>query len=179
MEQQPLSVPAVSTRSVGMRYGVISGVIGVVYFLALTVSGVNITTGGWQWVGYLITGVILFLAHKHYKENGDGFMSYGQGIGIAFWQGLISSAISSVFTYIYIKFIDPTFTDMITEAQRQGMADQGMSEEQIDQAMQFASAFTTPEVMFVMGLVFGIIGTVIIGLILTIFTQKARPETTF
>lgn len=175
-QQESTSVTPLTTRSVGMRFGLIGGVISIAYFLILNLAGVNITEGYWNWVGYCITAVIIFLAHKQYKENGDGFMSYGQGIGIAFWIGLISAVLSSIFTYIYIKFIDTGFIDMIKEKQIEGMEAKGMSEAEIDQAMKIASMFMSPEAMLIFGLVFGIIGTIIIALIVTIFTQKKAPE---
>jgi hypothetical protein len=68
---------------------------------------------------------------------------------------------------------------MMKDKQIEAMEAKGMSEQQIDQAMQFASMFMTPEAILVFGLVFGIIGTVICGLIVTIFTQKKAPETAF
>ncbi|HYG00918.1 MAG TPA: DUF4199 domain-containing protein [Chryseosolibacter sp.] len=178
MEQtQPLTDTPVTTRSAGIRYGVIAAVISIVFFLALNISGVDMTASYWSWIGYLITAVIVFLAHKYYKENGDSYMNYGQGIGIAFWQGLIGAGISHIFTYIYIKFIDGAFIDNVIDAQRAGMEERGMSDEQIDQAMEFSASFMTPEVMMLMGFLFAILGTVIIALIVTIFTQKSRPET--
>jgi hypothetical protein len=45
--------------------------------------------------------------------------------------------------------------------------------------MKFSAMFMTPEAMFGFGLVFGFIGTLIVGLIVSIFTQKKRPETAF
>jgi hypothetical protein len=136
-------------------------------------------SGYWNWISYFMTGVLVFLAHKYYKDNTSGFMSYGQGIGIAFWMGLISGVISSVFTYIYIKFVDSSFVEMIKEKQLADMEAKGMSEEQIDQAMKMASYFMTPEAMFLFGLIGGIVGTIIIALIVTIFTQKKAPEQAF
>lgn len=175
-QQESSSVTPLTTRAVGMRYGLIGGIISIAYFLILNLAGINMTQGYWNWVGYLITAVVIFMAHKQYKESGEGFMSYGQGIGIAFWIGLISAVLSSIFTYIYIKFVDTSFIDMIKDKQIEGMEAKGMSDAEIDQAMKIASMFMTPEAMLIMGLVFGIIGTIIIGLIVTIFTQKKAPE---
>ncbi|MBS1681154.1 MAG: DUF4199 domain-containing protein [Bacteroidetes bacterium] len=166
---------SVSTRSAGIRYGIISAIISFAYFIILTVSGVA-AQGVWSWIGYLVTAVLIFLAQKYFKENGDGFMSYGQGMGVAFWEGLISTAIYTPLFYIYVKFIDSGFVEMIKEKQIEGMQEKGMSDEQIDQAMSIASNFMTPEAMLGFGLVFGIIGFLIIGLIVTIFTQKKNPE---
>jgi len=166
-------------RATGVRYGLINAFVSIAYFLILNVSGIDMTQGPWQWLGYLLTAALIFLAHKYYKENTDGFMSYGQGIQIALWLGLVSGAISSVFTYIYVKFIDPSFMEMIQEKQVQAMEERGMSEEQIDQAMKIASMFMSPEAMLAMGFIGAVIGAVIIGLIVTIFTQNKAPETTF
>jgi hypothetical protein len=180
-EQQNTSAAAMetTTRSTGIRYGVIAAVIGIAYFLILNTMGMDLTQGFWSWFRYVITIGILVLAHKYYKDNRDGFMSYGQGIGISFWMGLISAVIGSIFTYIYVKFLDESFITMMKDKQIEAMEAKGMSEQQIDQAMQFASMFMTPEAILGFGLVFGLIGTVICGLIVTIFTQKKAPETAF
>ncbi|HEY0743563.1 MAG TPA: DUF4199 domain-containing protein [Chryseosolibacter sp.] len=176
MEQNSTAIDNVTTRSAGVRYGLIAAVIGIVYFLALTSAGIDMQEGAWRWVGYVITIVLVVLAHKYFKDNNGSFMSYGQGVGIAFWLALVSSAINSVFTYIYIKFVDTAFMDSAKQKQIEQMQERGMSDEQIDQAMQISAMFMTPEAIFGFALVFGIIGTVIIGLIISIFTQKKAAE---
>jgi hypothetical protein len=167
----------VTTRSTGIRYGIIAGFVGIAYFLILTTAGVDLSQGFGRWGGLLITIVVVFLAHKYYKENGDGFMTYGQGIGIGFWIGLISAVISSIFNYIYAKFIDPTFVTMMREKAIEDMEAKGQSQEQIDAAMKIVDMFMTPEAMLFFGLFFGILFTIIIALVISIFTQKPRPET--
>jgi hypothetical protein len=179
MESSQTASGTVTTRSAGVRYGVIAGIIGVVYFLIVNTTGGDMTQGVWRWASYPITFIIIFLAHKYFKDNGDGFMTYGQGIGISFWSGLVSAVISSIFFYIFIKFIDSSFLDMIKDKQIQQMEERGMSQEQIDQGMKFAGIFMKPEMMFVFGLIGGVITSVICGLIVSIFTQKKGPEQAF
>jgi hypothetical protein len=179
MEQQTTSAAAVTTRSAGVRYGLIGAVIGIAYFLIISSLGLDVTQGVWAWVRYLITIVLLVLAHKYYKDNNGGFMSYGQGIGISFWCGLVASVIGSIFTWLYVKFIDTGFIDMMKDRQLEQFEARGMSDEQIEQAMKFSSMFMTPESFLIFGIIFGIIGTIIFGLIITIFTQKKPPETAF
>lgn len=166
-----------STRSVGIRYGLILGVISIVYFLVLSLSGLN-PNDGWNWAGLVFTIGAIFLAHKYYKENGDGFMPYGDGVGIGFWITLISSAISSVFTYIYVKFVDTTFMEMIRDQQMEKFQEQGMSDEQIDQAMEMAAKFSTPEMILIFGLLGGLFIGMIVVLIVTAITKKSNPEAT-
>ena len=169
------NVQTLTTRSVGMRYGLILGVISIILFMVLSLTGMNMT-GPARWVGYPIYVVLVFLAHKYFKDNGDGYMSYSQGMGIAFWLSLISSTISSIFTYFYVKFIDGSLMEMIKEQQIKEMEAKGMSDQQMEQALKIAGMFTTPEAILIFGVVFGIIGIVVIGLLVTIFTQKNNPE---
>lgn len=177
MEQQnSTTLETVSTRSAGVRYGVIAGIVGIVYFLILTAAGLDMQEGAWKWFGYVITIVLVVLAHKYFKDNNGSFMAYGQGVGIAFWMGLVSSVINSIFMYVYIKFIDSTFIETIKEKQIAEMQGRNMSEEQIDQAMQISSMFMSAEAIFIFALIFGIIGTVIVGLIVSIFMQKKAAE---
>lgn len=166
------TVPPVSTRSVGIRYGLIMGVIGIALFVIFIAAGVDIQ-GPARWLNVLVLAVVIFLAHKYFKENGDGYMTIGQGTGIGFWMCLVSSSLSSVFTYVYVKFIDTGFIQQMMDKTREGMEEKGtMSEEQVDQAMAMTAKFMTPEMMLILGLVFGVIFGVIVALIVSLFTQK-------
>jgi len=169
----------VSTRAAGIRYGLISGVISIAYFMIMVVADINMTEGIGRWASLLITGVIIYLAHKYYKENGDGFMTIGQGTGIGFWMALVSTTISSVFTYIYMKFIDNSMIQQILDKQREAMEERGMDDDQIDQAMTMTEKFMTPEIMLGTGIVFGIIIVVILALVISLVTQKKNPEEAF
>jgi hypothetical protein len=178
-QQSSTAVSTVTTRSAGIRFGLISAVIGIVYFVVLNSMGVDLSQGPASWCRGLITIAILVFAHKYFKDNGDGFMSYGQGIGIGFWMGAVSSVISSIFTFLYVKFIDSSFIDIMKETQLKTFQERGMSEDQIDQAMKFSEMFMSPGAMLGFGIVFGIIFSIIIALIVTIFTQKKAPEQAF
>ncbi len=180
MEPQVNNAPILVTpRSVGIRFGLIGAVISIAYFVILNLAGLDMTQGFWNWLGYVITLVLLVLSHKYYKDNGDGFMSYGQGIGIAFWIGIVSGLIASIFNYFYIKFIDPSFLEIIKDKQLEAMQERGMSDEQIDQAMQFSSIFMNAEAMLFFMIFGSILATIIFALIVTIFTQKKNPEPAF
>lgn len=176
MENQIEQTAAPTTRETGVRYGLILGVISIAYFLVLTVAGVDMSGGVARWAGLIFTVAVFIIAHKYFKENGDGFMAYGQGVGIGFWASSVSSVLSSFFTFIYIKFIDDTFIDTMKNTQIENMQEKGMSDAQIDQAMGFSEPFMTPTAFLIFGIVFGIIIGVIVALIVTIFTQKSNPQ---
>lgn len=177
MEDQNEQSEKATTRSVGIRYGLIMAVVSIAYFVILNLTGVDMSQGIGRWASLIYTIAIIFLAHKYFKENGDGFMSIGQGVGIGFWISLISSVISSAFTYVYIKFVDTTFIEQMMDKQREAMAESdNLSDEQIDQAMEMTAKFMTPGMMLVFGIVFGIIIMVICALVISLFTKKNNPD---
>ena len=167
---------SVTTRSVGIRYGIIMGIISIAFFVIMMVAGVDMS-GPARWASLIYTAIIFFLAHKYFKENGDGYMTIGQGTGIGFWASLIASVISSLFTFVYVKFIDQSFIQQILDKQREAFEEAGnMSEDQIDAALEMSAKFTTPEMMLVFGLIGGVIMGVICAVIVSLFTQKKNPE---
>ncbi len=168
----------VSTRSVGIRYGVFIAVIGIVLFIIFNILKID-QSGPVGYASYLIYIVMIYLAHKYFKENGDGYMTIGQGIGIGFWMGLISSLISAPFTYIYLKFVDSGMIEMAMEKQRQGMLDKDMDPDQVEQIMEMSSAWMTPGVFAGTAFVFGIIGILILAIIVSLFTKNTNPEQSY
>jgi Protein of unknown function (DUF4199) len=177
--EQNTNTSSVTVKSVGIRFGLILAVISIAYFLVMAVAGIDMSKGVQRWGMTVVTFVIVFFAHKHFKENGDGFMRFGQGFGIGFWTGVISSLISSVFTYIYAKFIDSGFVTAIRDNAIAEMQAKGQTDEQIEVAMKFVDMFTSAEALLIMGILFGIIGTIVISLIVSAFTKKENPQPTF
>jgi hypothetical protein len=167
----------VTTRSVGIRYGLIMAVISIAYFMVLNIAGVDMSEGIGRWGGIIFNIGVIVMAHKFFKDNNsNGFMSYGQGFGIGTWISLVNCVIYSIFFYIYVKFIDGAFVTMMMDKQRDQMIERGMSDEQVDQAMNMTAKFMTPEMMFGFGLIFGFIILLIVVALVTIFTQKKNPD---
>lgn len=173
------SAEKLSTRTVGIRYGLILAAVSVIFFLLAATLSLNTTEGPARWVSLIFMTVVFFLGHKYYKDNGDGYMSYGQGMGIGFWASLISSLISSAFTYVYVKFIDPSWLETIKEMQIEQLQEQGMSDEQIEMSMGMMEKLSTPEMIFIFGIIGGVLIGVILSLVITIFTQKNNSNAPF
>jgi hypothetical protein len=172
MEENEANLPTV--RSVGLKYGAILAIVSIVFFLILTLSGLNAFDNTWNWIGMIFSIAILVLAHKNFKDEGDGFMAYGQGVGIGFWISLVSVIVAGLFTYTYATIIDPATMDTFYEKQYEGMQEKGMPEEQIEIAVSWTKKLFWPLYAF-----FGVFFGVLVALIVTIFTQKKSPEKTF
>lgn len=169
------SESTVTTRSVGIRYGIIAAVVGIAIMVIFSTAKID-NSGPVGWATYLVYAGLIFMAHKYYKENGDGFMSIGQGIGIGFWMGLIASLISAPFTFVYLKFIDSGMIEMAIEKQREGMVGRGMDEASIDQAIEMSSAFMNPAVFAGFAFIGGVLVYTIVSILVSLVTQKKNPE---
>lgn len=165
----------VTPSKIGMKYGFICATIMVIYGLILQIAGL----AGNQVLGYIsfvILIVIVILAHNAFKTSGDGYMSLGQGIGIGMIISVVSGVISSVFTFIYLKFVDDSMIQQARDKALQDMESRGMPEEQIEQAMSMTEKFTTPAMMMVFGLLAMVFFGFILSLIISLFTKNSNPE---
>jgi hypothetical protein len=163
-----------TTRSVGVQYGLIATVISVVLFLIPAMMALNPFKGVWNWSGAIVSLVLLILAHKKFKDEGDGFMSFGQGMGIAFWMVLVSTFLGFGFTYVYLTFIDSAPFELFMEDQLVEMQESGTPDSAIETAQEW-----TRKLFWPIGFFFALCGGLLFALIVTIFTQKKSPEATF
>jgi Protein of unknown function (DUF4199) len=164
----------ITPRQVGLKYGVITGLGYVAYslMLFLTHAFANKALG---WVSYLILLVGLILACREFKSSFYDTMTFKQGIGVGFWLVLVSTIISSVFTYIYIEF-DKELLEYMREQAMFELEKQKLSEEQVEQAMQMMQWFLSPEFLAASTLIGGFIIGMIIALIVSAVMKK-DPET--
>jgi len=161
----------VTTRSVGIKFGLILGVISIVMFLVTAVLGYNPFSTARSWIGIGISIATLVFAQKQFKDEGDGFMSYGQGFSIGFWQSLVSLVLSMAVTYVYIEFIDHAPFDVFMNEQLIKMQEQG----QPDNAIEIAQTWTK-KLFWPIGIFFGLLGSLLMVAIVTIFTQKKNQQ---
>src|SRR5687768_1717758 len=95
----------VTVSNTAIRYGLIVGMISVVYSFILAMFDETMNRGLGA-VSYLILIVGMVMAFKYFKANNQGYMSYGQGLRIGTLMSLIVGLMASLFMYIYIKFVD-------------------------------------------------------------------------
>ena len=166
----------VTVKQVGLKYGLILGLIFIVYGMILQFLNLDVqlmqNLGN---VNYVIMVVFVVLAHKTFKQDGDGFMTLGQGIGLGMLLTLISSVISGIFSYIYLKFIDDSMIQKSLDFQIEQMEKRGMGDDQIDVAMRMTEKFMTPEILPILSIVFLCLAGFVISLIVSLITKKNNP----
>lgn len=167
--------PQASVSSVAIKYGLLSGLIGVVYSLIIMVAdlGDNRLLSSLAYL-ILIGGIIL--AMKQYKALNLGYMSYGQGLGIGSLVSVIFGLFTGLFTWIYTSFVDTEYMARVMEKQREQMITQGYSDEQIDAGMKVAENFQGPVMMILGTAVITLIVGFILSLIISAIMKNSRPE---
>lgn len=163
-----------TTTSVAIRYGLMLGLISTAYSLVMFMTAMEQSPIRWFGLIFSIGGI--WLAHQDFKKRNGGFMEYGQGLGIAVLLSVVSGAISSIVSYLYLVFIDNSMIQRIIEKARTDMEARGMDDAQIEQGLAMTTKFTNPTMI----LIFGILGAaffgLLLGLIISAITKHSRPE---
>jgi hypothetical protein len=160
-----------NSLKIGGTFGFYAGLISIIVFIAVSSLGLNPFGGGFNYIGTVASIILLVLAHKKFKDSGDGFMSYGQGIVIGLWFTLVSALLAISAMYIYINFIDYQPMQLMLDDQLAKMRETGTPDNAIETAQNW-----TKKLFWVFAVIGGLIGGLVVALIVTIFTQKKNPD---
>ncbi len=164
-----------SVASVALKYGLIGGLVMVVYTAIIMILGMG-TNKLLLSLSYIIMIAVLVFAMQNYKKENHGYMSYGQGLGVGTLASVIMGILGGIFMYVYTSFIDPNYLQGIMDQQVADLEARGMSDEQIDAAIAMTEKFSGPG----MQLVSSVIGYLFIGFILSLIIsaiiKNRRPE---
>jgi hypothetical protein len=149
----------------------------VMYFLGFQTD--KMASGQlFQWVGLIITIVILWLGIKAVREESpDKSLTYGQGVGAGTLISVYSGLMSAVYTYIHFKFINPAFFEYQAAMMHEKMVAQGRTDAQIEQAEAMMNKFSGPIVSAIFTPVIVIIFGLIISLVLAAILKRAPTAT--
>jgi hypothetical protein len=168
-----------STARIALKYGLFIGLGLVIFYLVMQLAGLatNNTANMLSiviWIAILIVGIIY--AIKEFKSQNDGFMSYGQGLGLGSLASTVAGLINGIFSYIYMSFIDNSVIKQQMEAQREKLEEQGYDDAQIDQAMAMAEKFAGPGMAMVGSIFTMLIVGFILSLIISAVMKNERNE---
>ncbi len=162
-----------------VKYGLISGIVGVLFNLVMYITGINRTSSIQiiQWLTVIIPIAFMYMAIKTYREEiGNGWITFGKAFNQAFIVGIVGGLIGSVYHFLYLKFIDPTYSDYLMQVQLEKMTERGMSDEIIDKAMKQMEPFMTPVVQLGFAIFFSLFIAAVLGLIMAGIMKKPNPE---
>jgi hypothetical protein len=166
-----------SVSKIALKYGLISGVFMTLFSLILSMLHLDLEQQSFYgYGGYLILIIAIILALIEYRKFNEGLV-YSKGLKLGTWVSLYAGLISSIYTYIYLKFIDHSLIEMIRDAQISALEDQEMTDAQIEQAMQIMNMMIVPGWLAIVAFIFIIILGFIFSLVLSAIFQKKPLET--
>lgn len=176
-------VRTVSPWGTSTKWGVIMGLVLVVmsYLMSMNIDYTDPQAlqnrPFWeQFIQYIIIVGGIIMAHNEYKKEAGGFMSFGRGVGIGAILGLVSGVLLGIYVYIQFSILHPEFIDTTIEAAMSKQPD--MDEEQAETMMKWVEWFASPGVMSAITLLGIVFFSVLLSLVVSIFTQK-KPLTEF
>ncbi|UTW60745.1 DUF4199 domain-containing protein [bacterium SCSIO 12741] len=160
-----------------MNYGVFLGLmligISVIAYVAGLKTGDSINA--WSGGIVMLVGVFYFMLRFRNKDNG-GFASFGQLFVVGFLTLLIAIIISSVYSYVFLTYINPEAVDEIKQVTYDRYISSGMSQEEAIKSMKMAEPFMTPLFTSLMAIViYGFVGAGL-GAIYGLILKKADPN---
>jgi len=169
------AAPPVTPSAVAIRYGLLTGLVSIIVSFALNATELDQTPAKWLSTAILIGGIVL--AHKFFKQHNEGFLTFGQGVAIGAILSAVVGALSAIFSYVYINFVDPDYATRIMDKARADLEAQGtMSDAQIEQAMAFTMKFMNGPLMIATVLFMIILMGLLASLVISAFTKNPRPE---
>lgn len=164
-----------STARIALKWGIISAIISVIF----TVIIYNFELWKIFWIalvfGIVVTVTILVLAAKEFKSLNNGFVSFSEGLGMSMLIIVVSGLISNSFNQLYVNVIDTSIKGKITDMQEEMYVKQGLSQEQIDMAMEQVGRFNNPSMQFLFGMLFSVFFGFLMALIISAIMKKDRP----
>jgi Protein of unknown function (DUF4199) len=163
-----------TTTRTALKWGVILGIIFIIYSTGIMVSG-QLGNKTFSYLSFIILGGGIFFGMREFKTENLGFMSFGQGLGLGTLMSVISSMISGFYSTAYTKFIDPTIPDQMIKIQISEMEKRGMSDDQIEQALEMTQIFRNPGFSFIFVLFITVLTGFVLSLIITAIIKKDKP----
>ena len=165
----------VTTTSIGVRFGLLAGLVSIIFSFILFVTQND--QSPLRWLGLVILIGAMVMAHNAYKRAHNGFMNYSEGLGIGVIMGGVSGVLGTIFNFLYMKFIDPEYMSRLMETTRAKMEEKGgMSDEQIDQAVAMMQKFSSGGWMVLFGVVGSLLFGLLIALVVSAITKNSKPE---
>jgi hypothetical protein len=172
---EPTTPNTGTTTSVALRYGLLTGLLGIIFSFVLFIT--NSDQSPVRWLGLVITVGGMVMAHTQFKQANNGFMEYSQGLGIGTLMGMVGGLLNTAFNYVYMTFIDPGYMGRVMDVTRAKMEEKGtMSDEQIDQAMTMMAKFSGGGWVLLFGALGSLLFAFIIALVVSAITKNSKPQ---
>ena len=176
----PNEVPFTNTA---VRFGVIGGLVFIIYGMIATLTGLNLPSAGFGAIifNFLFVfaayGVISSMAVRNHRDKElGGLISFGRAFTVAFIVVVIMGLLSVAFNYFYQTVIDPGLLEVMVDSTAELYEKMGMDEATIEMAMEKVKESMHPTQIMIQGLIMTAVVGGIISLIVAAVMKKNPPE---
>ncbi|MCB0508392.1 MAG: DUF4199 domain-containing protein [Chitinophagales bacterium] len=156
-EQQINRDTSVNIQPIAIRFGLIASFVSILSSLMLYFFNLEYN-GFWKWLPTILILAIIIITQKQVVQlNAPYQFSFGELFKFGFVIALISAIALLLYFILYSNFIMPDFIDKIMEVSRKQLEEKGMSEEQIESALEMSKKFMSPTLMMVMSFISSLI----------------------
>ncbi len=129
-----------SSINIAIKWAVIYVITSIVITYTFQFLNVN-QTSGIKYLSYIPFIIFLCLVQKEYRNLLGGYLTFGEGFLSGFLYAVFSGIMLAIFTYIYLGILSPQVLEQAMEAQRDKFAQQGLSDDQIDNAIEITKKY--------------------------------------
>jgi hypothetical protein len=102
----------ITYQKVSLKYGIIVGIVHIVYFLLMWVLGLtDVIELSFISGLFLIIGIVV--AISSFKKAKNGMIEYFQGLGIGATVGVVSAVIVAIFLMIFVSILDADYLESL------------------------------------------------------------------
>jgi len=166
-----------STFSLALKPGlIISGAL-VAYSLVLWATIPDMESQKYfGWVNYLIMAAgFYYYASLYRNEHKNTGFTFGDGFIFMLYMTIVISLVQAVYTYVLMTWLDPAMVQKLLDQATEEMYKKDLPEEQIEQSLKIVSFMFKPWFMSIISIFGNMIGGIILGLIMSLFTKKEAP----
>jgi hypothetical protein len=156
-----------------LMWGAITGIILVIFYQILKVTGQE--DSGFKWLNVVIMFLGLYIGTMQYRDKANGgYLTYGQGYKAGILMVLILTVFAIISTIVDLQ-IHPDFVDKIVEQAKTNMINKGYDEKQIEISLYYTRKFTTPTWIVIWVVIFDVFFGAILSLITAGICVKKKP----
>jgi hypothetical protein len=161
-----------------VKYGLIYGGASCLFSLLMYVAGLN--RSDLSWIPNIISMIIpiacTVMVINETKALTAGYITFGTAFKKSLAVILIGSLISAVYVVLYTNVIDPEVMEFQMTQQVEKMQEMGMSEGDIEEAINRNAQFQTPVWMFTFTLIMFLFIGGVISLVVAAIKKNPNPE---
>jgi NADH:ubiquinone oxidoreductase subunit 6 (subunit J) len=173
-----------SKFATGIKYGVITGIVYVLLLLIryMFCASTPFLFTGVMFVSYLVVIVFFVMAAKARKKELGGYAEIKELFQTVFVTILIAELFYTLFTYIYLNFIDPAFMERFMQNTVEYVKRIGGSEASIEaqvEKMKDQGEQQRSVTSMITGYAIWVVVDSIIGILIALALKKPRPTSEF